>query len=99
MAAKISTCTSIITSIIHFNNFLLSASISAAEGLVAGSESVKNAKATSEKDKREDLKGGGSQKNHKKHKKHKSKKKKKRNREKEKEISFDSERGAKHKRR
>lgn len=90
----------------HFKNnfdnllqyFLLSLSISAAEGLGTGSELVKNAKATSEKDKQEDLKGSSSQKNHKKHKKHKSKKKK-RNREKEKEISFDSERGARHKRR
>lgn len=67
-------------------------SISAAEGVGAGAEMAGAEKATSERDKQEDLRGCGSQKKHKKHKKHKSKKKK-RNREKE-EKESSSESGA-----
>ncbi|XP_038571780.1 protein SON isoform X1 [Micropterus salmoides] len=54
----------------------------AAEGVDAGDDMDAAKTAASERDKREDLKGSGSQKKHKKHKKHKSKKKK-RNRERE----------------
>lgn len=67
-------------------------SISAAEGVGVCSETVEAEKATAQRDKREDLRSGGSQRKHKKHKKHKSKKKR-RNREKE-EKESSSESGA-----
>ena len=72
-------------------------SLSASEGLGAGSKAVGAEEAASETNKTEDLRSGSSQKKQKKHKKHKSKKKK-RNREKESssESEAELEGGAKH---
>lgn len=72
-------------------------SLSASEGLGAGSKAVGAEETTSETNKPEDLRSSSSQKKQKKHKKHKSKKKK-RNREKESssESEVELEGGTKH---